>query len=201
MAFQRSSTSFVWLDLETGGPDIRYPVIQAAFAATGPMPDFEILDEFEVKLKFDVADCDPEALKKNSYSPEIWAAEAVEPSTAVKGMKDFLERHCSRQMVSRNGNVYYVARGAGHNVGRFDIPALHKLFSDNGEFCPISYQCLDTLPFFVSMYWLLNRDLKSFSMDALAEVFGVDPGGHDAMEDIYANIAIFSKFLKEGFPE
>lgn len=203
MASNKSDTSFVWLDVETGGPDYyKYPVIQAAFVATGPMPQFKVIEALEVKLTFDPSVCDQEALEVNSYSPGVWAEEAVTPEAAVKVINDFLDRHCSVPKKSRKGNLYFLARGAGHNIARFDIPAIHKLFKDNGGgFCPLAYLGLDTLGFITAMYWLMGRDLESFSMDALAEEFGIEAGGHDALSDVYANIELMRVFLANGFPE
>jgi len=203
MAFEQSRTSFVWLDVETGGPDYyKYPIIQAAFVATGPMPNFEVFEELELKLNFDPSACDEEALEINSYSPGVWAEEAMPPEKAVTVINAFLDQHASAPMTSRKGNRYYLARGAGHNIARFDIPAIHKLFKDNdGGFCPLSYMGLDTLGFITAMYWLLGRELDSFSMDALAEEFQIEAGGHDALSDVHANINLFKTFLTRGFPE
>lgn len=199
MAFKKSNTSFVWLDTETGGTDpLQYPIIQAAFVATGPMPDFEVIEELEVKFQFNPEVCSPEALEKNSYDSDVWEKEAVPPPVAVLKIKEFLERHCSREMTSRQGNKYYVTQAVGHNVAKFDLPALQKLFKDHGEFFPISFLSLDTLYFIVAMYWLTGLDLKSFSMDALAEYFEIEAGGHDALADVHSNIALMRKFLKEG---
>lgn len=201
MAFRRSSTEFVWLDVESGGIELSQPIIQVAFVATGPMPKFEVLEELEVKIQFDPAKCDPEALHVNSYDPEVWAREAVPLSTAVALMADFLERHSSREMTSQKGNTYYIAKGAGHNIASFDIPRIRAAFDAEGTFFPLSYQCLDTLHFFVALHWLRGKDLKSYSMDNLAKLFQIEAGGHDALSDVHANIELMRLYLTQGAPE
>lgn len=63
------STSCI-VAVETGGVKPEHPTIQIA-ALIFDDRTREIVDEIEVKLKFDVNACHPKALKMNHYDAEI----------------------------------------------------------------------------------------------------------------------------------
>ena len=106
----------VFFDLETGGLDPNeHPIIQ--IAAVSFDDQWQQLERFEVKLQFDEADCDPDALKKVHYDRRLWNKHAVHPLTAHKRFSYFLREHATVEKVSRAKSVpYYVAQLFAHNA-------------------------------------------------------------------------------------
>ena len=123
----------VFFDLETGGltPGV-HPIIQ--FAGVAVDEDFNVLEEFEIKLKFDVAKCSKEALDVNSFDPEVWDKMAVDPRAAQLQISAFLKRHATLRLVSKKGRPYTVAAIAGHNAATFDGPFLQAWYKSLAAF-------------------------------------------------------------------
>ncbi|MCA1625996.1 MAG: hypothetical protein LC778_19810 [Acidobacteria bacterium] len=65
----------VYFDFETAGLTDNHPNIQLAAIAVDS-DTFEELDSFEAKIQFDESKADPEALKINHYSRDVWEREA-----------------------------------------------------------------------------------------------------------------------------
>src|ERR1019366_3616301 len=106
--------SLVFFDLETAGLTSAHPDIQLAAIAVDP--DWNELDTFDEKIRFDISRADPEALKLNHYDPAIWEREALGECAVVKSFAAFLGPYKCVQLVSkRTGNPYSVARLAGHH--------------------------------------------------------------------------------------
>lgn len=187
----------VFFDLETGGTESCHPTIQIAAAAVDiSLPDWPITEKFERKVPFNASICDPAALELNHYDPAVWEAEAI-PATQVKTeFKQFLSRHTTLQLVSARGNDYTTAKIAGHNIIRFDLPRLDRLFGEG--FKPYAgWRALDTL---VLASWMFDGDLvtlpgvqypKNIRLETLCEFFGIEiAGAHDALSDVLANVQL-----------
>ncbi len=186
----------VFFDLETSGLSyIKHEIIQIAAVAINR--DYEILDEFEAKLKFDLEKADPRSLKINSYDKEIWDMEAISASRAIIRFDSFLENHKGIELISdRTGEPYTVALLAGHNVVSFDIKFLSQAFrSMDNRFMPASFQGLDTLV--LASWWRkkLVRDgntvPKNIKLETLCEWFEIElVDAHDALADVRANVSL-----------
>lgn len=115
----------MFADLETGGLDpAKHPIIQIAAVAFDI--DWHEVGRFEVKLIFDEADCDPDALKKVSYDRGLWSAHAVQPLTAYERFCYFLREHATVEKYSKRKNVsYHVSRLFAHNA-KFDSEFLWR---------------------------------------------------------------------------
>jgi DNA polymerase III epsilon subunit-like protein len=138
--------SIVFFDTETAGLRHDHPTIQIAAIAVDPASEWQEVEVFEVKLKFDVGVADPEALLMNHYNAETWAREAVLESEAVAKFKAFLERHRSIHMIGKGGKPYTVCRVGGHNIAGFDLDRVSRMFRKHGQFLPVKYSAvLDTL--------------------------------------------------------
>ena len=111
------------MDVETAGlAPAKHPIIQVGAVA------FDVgwneLERFEVKLKFDEADADPESLKKVRYDRRLWSQHAVESQTAHERFCYFLREHATLERFSRKKQKqYHVARLFAHNA-RFDAAFL-----------------------------------------------------------------------------
>ena len=112
----------VFFDLETGGlePGV-HPIIQ--FAAVAVDENFHTLEELELKLRFDIGVCTGEALEVNSFDPDVWEKQAIDPRAAMVAITSFLKRHNTVKLISKRGNPYYVALMVGHNASNFDGPS------------------------------------------------------------------------------
>ncbi len=114
--------TIVFFDLETTGLDpVAHTVIQIAACAVDRVT-FDVIEYFEVKVKFNVSKANPDALTINSYNEDVWKAEAVMPGVARDKFLSFLSRYKSVPKLSKAGNIYNVAQLAGYNSERFDIP-------------------------------------------------------------------------------
>jgi hypothetical protein len=120
----------VYFDLETGGFRFNQPIIQAAFVAVNV--SMEVTASLQVKLRFDPADCNQEALEINHYDPDVWAAEAVSREFAVHEIEAFLTKHKNMQLLSKKGTWYEATRMLAYNAD-FDGPRIQNLFKLTGN--------------------------------------------------------------------
>lgn len=178
----------VFFDLETGGLD---PAVAVNLDEAG-WPEVEA---FECKVRFDLANAEPEALAHNSYDADVWANEAVAPLNARYMFTNFLKRHATVRRISRRGSPYYTAQTAGHNADRFDAEFLLQWYRRADEFCPAEFRVLDT---FQLALWLwhftpeANRP-ESVKLEHLAKHYEVgygEGGAHDALADVRVNVAV-----------
>lgn len=188
--------AIVFFDLETGGTDPRrHPIVQLAAIAVDPEDDMRELETLEVKLRFDPAAADPEALRVNGHDPGVWAREAVEPSEAMKAFSDLLRRHATVQMVSRRtGRPYSVARLAGHNAAAFDKPFIDEWYRAAGEFLPAHPRVLDTHHLALWAH-ALHPEGAAPQSTALGEMIRLhnlarEGAAHEALSDVRATVAL-----------
>lgn len=177
----------VYFDTETGGVEPHHPTISLAAAVVDT--DFREVATFDQRIRFDVATCDPEALKINHYTPEAWR-DAITPAAAK--FARFIEPYRSVRMVSkRTGRPYHVAALAGYNAMTFDLPRLKGMFGD--LFFPCSFFVRDVLQralFYFDERPELVRP-EDFKLTTVAAYFGIDTAGaHDAFTDVRLTIAV-----------
>lgn len=170
----------VFFDLETGGLELRHPVIQLAAIA---LEDFAEVATFEAKIRFDEKVADPEALKLNSYDAETWRRESRPEGLVVNEFSAFLRAHSHCEMISkRTGRPYMVARLAGHNAAAFDAPRLQAMFKRHSAFLPAAYQVMDTLQLAL---WFTGGARASYRLADLCTEYGISAAGaHDALADV-----------------
>ena len=185
--------SLVFFDTETAGLKDTHPTIQLAAIAVDS--GWNVLESFNMKIKFNEADADPEALRMNHYDSGIWAEEAKPEPVVVAAFDSFLQSYKSVEMVSkRTGRPYTVARLAGHNVVTFDMPRLKRMYGE--RFMPAHPAELDTYQ--LAMWYFYDKgdghapvDLK---LQTLAGWFGIEAGdAHDALADVRISIAVAKK--------
>lgn len=197
-----SGQRLVFFDLETGGLDPqRHPVTQ--FAAIAVDDRFEELGSLELKLDFDAASADPEALRLNGYDPSVWRADAVSVDVALRSIADFMKKHATVEKVSqRNGKPYRVARLAGHNAAEFDARFLQALFKRGGAFLPAEYRALDTVQ--LAAWHFLHRAEapENLKLETLVGHFGIqrDGSAHDALSDVRACVELARRILSSSQP-
>lgn len=187
----------VFLDLETAGLRGDSAIIQIGAVAVDAQ--WNEVDSFEQKILFNLAKAEPEALRLNSYSEEVWAREGVSELQAVGAFKSFLEAHRSVELIGKAGRAYTVARVGGHNLVSFDLPRLSSLFKRYGQFLPIQLgQVLDTLQ---GASWFFDRRTprpENLRLLTLGAFFGLDiAGAHDALADARLSAKIAQHLLEE----
>lgn len=193
----------MFLDLETAGLEHHRPIIQ--FAAIAVDADTLIEREsLETKVRFDKRNASRAALSKNSYSSDIWNAEAISPRAAANQLSAFLRRHASVDMLSNSGKLYQLAQLVAHNAS-FDGPFLQAWYERLGEFCPARYQVLCTLQ--RALWWFDEHRLETppsnFKLQTLCEYFGVpltDVDAHDALADVRATLGLYRALRQSGAP-
>jgi DNA polymerase III alpha subunit (gram-positive type) len=179
----------VFFDLETGGLEPgKHPVIQ--FAGIAVDGAWEELEALELKLQFNPASADPEALAVNHYASEAWS-EALSPAPAAITIAAFFRRHASLRKTSKVGRPYTVARVAAHNA-RFDCDHLGAFFKARGEFCPAAlYEPLDTLALARWVSLRSESQPKDHKLGSLCEWLGVPlDAAHDALADVRATVEV-----------
>lgn len=172
----------VFFDLETAGLDLRHPVIQLAAVA---MEGATEIAAFNARIQFNEADCDPEALRLNSYDAAVWAEHAMPPALVVVSFCAWLRPFQTVTLVSkRTGNAYTVARLAGYNALTFDYPRLKRLFGET--FLPCEMRVRDVLQRAL-FYFDEHPDVApppDFKLATVAAYFGIETdGAHDALAD------------------
>jgi DNA polymerase III epsilon subunit-like protein len=174
------------IDTETGGLKPKHPTIQIA-AICVDSETFEEVDAIEMKLRFDPAACDPEALELNSYDPDRWATEALAVGIVTLRLDKFFRKHADLKMIGKDsGKPYQTARLIGHNVG-FDAPRLVALWGDTyPPFC--WWQPIDTVQLAL-WYFFTEPDPakrpRDFKLGTLCEWFEIEVSddAHDALYD------------------
>jgi DNA polymerase III epsilon subunit-like protein len=177
-------TYTVVFDLETGGIEPQHPTIQLAAVALEDVTLQEV-SLFEQKIAFDVAVCDPEALKIVGYDPALWV-KAERAPVVVEQFRVWVKPYSSIAMKGKNPphRPYAVAKMAGYNAATFDMPRLRALYGTS--FCPCSYLVRDVL--YRALFYFDERpDLtppENFKLSTVAAYFGIETtGAHDALAD------------------
>jgi DNA polymerase III epsilon subunit-like protein len=192
--------TIVYFDLETGGLEIHHPIIQLAAVAVAP--DGTELDSFDARIKFNVGDCDPEALKINHYTEAAWA-NAIGPAKAAAMFAGWLNRFkWVTQVSKRTGKAYTVARMGGYNAATFDMPMLMAFFRKLNVFLPAHPRPLDVLQL-ADWYFQINPDqkdgLENTKLESVCKALGVpipEGAAHDALVDVRYT-AKLAQVLKE----
>lgn len=169
----------IYWDLETGGTEPQHPTIQlAAIAVDGGKE----LGAFEQKITFDEAACDPKALEMNHYTRSEWLMAMPGPIVASR-FAAWLKPYSDIERISKAGNPYRVARGAGYNVVAFDWPRLRQLFG--AQFLPIDYLQRDVLQRVLFYCDEHGEAPGNFKLTTVAEWLGLPvDGAHDALFDV-----------------
>ncbi len=190
----------VFVDIETGGLRPSRPIIQLAAVAVDA--NLRALESIELKVRFDESACNPFALKKNSFSREIWAAEGLPRKAAAFKFSAFLRRHATIDLSSSGGTPYRVAQLAAHNA-EFDGPRIHAWFKRIGLFCPARRQVLCTLQ--RCLWHVAEHENETppadFKLRTLCQYFGVplrESEAHDALVDVRATLALYRALVTES---
>jgi DNA polymerase III epsilon subunit-like protein len=190
---ERASMRTVYFDVETGGLRPEHPLIQIAAVAIDDAT-WQELDAIEMKLRFDSARADPEALRMNHYDAALWRALALSSGQAITRFTRFLEPHRTLSRVSqRTGRPYRVAQLAGHHAASFDAPRLQQFFRDAGAFLPADLRVLDTLQ--RALWWFQEHGLPphDYKLGTLCQYFSIpvrEGQAHDALADVRLTVQL-----------
>jgi DNA polymerase III epsilon subunit-like protein len=168
-------------DIETGGLEMRHPIIQ--LAAVAVIDSGKIMDEFQRKIQFREEEADAKALEVNHYDRLVWDREAKPLDAVLMEFSRFLEPHKHIECVSRQGTSYRVARLAAYNA-YFDAPRLQKAYRDAGHFLAADPRVLCILQL---VMWVDRPGPGSLPSYKLADVAGRMSipvnRAHDALAD------------------
>lgn len=186
----------VFVDIETTHLDIDLaePIQIAAIAVD--KSSLKVIDEFEIKIKFNESWANKDALKRNHYNPHKWKLEAVSSVEARILFSSFCQKHATWNRTSKKGNQYTVAEMAGHNADAYDAPIISKWYRANNEYIPLSCWrtgVIDTMHMakIVELVYGENWD-TGFSLRALCDRFGILlKNEHDALEDVRATVDLY----------
>lgn len=126
----------------------------------------------------------------------VWNDQALDAAMVAKTFANFLRTHATVPKTSKTGNLYNVARLAGHNVTAFDIPFLREWYErlesiGKGVFLPADFFALDTLQMALQNMIFRNAGYKNLKLQTLCQHHGIaDEQTHDALDDIYLNVAL-----------
>jgi len=169
--------NLAFIDIETTGLNVlKHEIIEIGCVLT--TPTFEIIEEFELKIKPEhIEDADPVSLKISNYNPDLW----TEALTLGAAMKIFSQKTKDSIMV-------------GQNVA-FDSGFLEYVFAKLKLANSMHYHKLDT----ISIAWAkLHRapDLEHFSLREMCVRFGIDNDRpHTALSDARATYELYKKLM------
>ena len=170
--------NLAFIDIETTGlVPATHEVIEIGAVITDP--DFNVIEEFEIKIKPErIEMADLVALKVNQYQESEWASARPLP----EAMEIFSQKIKDCIMV-------------GHNVA-FDFGFLDYAFAKVGIPNTLHYHKLDT----VSIAWAkLHRepDLDHFSLRELCLRFGIkNERAHTGLSDARATFELYKKLME-----
>ena len=184
----------VFYDIETSWliPN-KHDIIQiAAIAFSIESGNWNELEEFEIKLEFDLEKADPEALKNNCYNKEVWEKEAMPQKRSIKVFSDFLRKYSDvKRTGKKSGKEFLCCRTAGHNIKSFDDPFVRVFFKRMDIFCPMDFmEAYDTIQLALWEFGLkrIGAVPKNYQLGTLCSKLGVPlENAHDALSDIRAN--------------
>lgn len=184
----------IFYDVETGGTESTHPTIQlAAIAVDG---DRE-LGAFEQKIRFNEADCDPRALEINHYEKTAWKDAMPGPIVASR-FAAWLRPYSQIERISKAGNPYQVARGAGYNCIAFDWPRLRALFGT--QFLPIDYLQRDVLQRVLFYCDEHGEAPENFKLTTVAAWLGLPiDGAHDALFDVRLTAKVYREISQRAW--
>ena len=192
----------VFYDIETSGlvPN-KHDIIQiAAIAFSIESGNWHELEEFEIKLEFDLEKADPEALENNCYNKEVWEKEAMTQKRAIRVFSDFLGKHSDVKRVGKkSGKAFFCCRTAGHNIKNFDDPFVRAFFKRMDIFCPMDFmEAYDTIQLALWKFGLrmTGSAPKNYQLRTLCNKLGVPlENAHEALSDIRANSELAKAIL------
>lgn len=190
----------VFIDIETDRlePTTANP-IQIAMIAVDKV-SLEEIEDFEVKIDFDVESASPEALDRNCYDDEVWEYEAIDPATAIGIADDFLLRHSDWKRVTRKGASHITCELAGHNVANYDAVVLKSWYDRRCLYAHFAWWTtgpVDTMHMARCLAWAKGEHWPAYNLEALCERFEISlENSHDALADVIATVEL-AKALKE----
>ncbi|MEK9181568.1 MAG: 3'-5' exonuclease [Patescibacteria group bacterium] len=170
--------NLAFIDIETTGLDLqKNEIIEIGCIIT--TPSFEIIEEFELKIKPEmIENADPVSLKISHYNPNAWESGL----TLKQALSIFSKKVKDCIMV-------------GHNVA-FDFSFLEYAYSKTGIENSMHYHKLDT----ISIAWAkLHRepDLEHFSLRELCLRFGMkNEEAHTGLGDARATLLLYKKLME-----
>jgi DNA polymerase III epsilon subunit-like protein len=186
----------IYFDFETGGVEPHHPNISLAAVA---IKDGVEIESMHLRIQFDEALAQPEALAINHYDKSLWEAEAVSEKAATQRFSDFLSRHKSLALTSaRTGRPYSVARLAGYNSASFDGPRANAMFDRHGMFPPFRRPTLDVLQLVLQYFDTNGISLVNNKLSTVASHFGIPTdNAHDALADCRMTAAVHQKLYSK----
>jgi DNA polymerase III epsilon subunit-like protein len=182
-------TPLVIIDIETGGLELHHPIIQIAAVVFLPETDV-VLQELELKIIFDEAECDEEALKINNYNPVDWFG-AISIEDAMRLLLKLLRDFATTPRQAKKGGQYNVAIAAGYN-SKFDSDRLLHQARQRKMFLPVDPRFLDVMQ--LAMWKLC---LPSYKLIHVAEYLGIPTtNAHDALADVHMTYKVMKKLLE-----
>jgi len=191
-----------WFDIETTGLVMSDDQITQIAAITTDN-EFKPIDRFEVKLR--IHPLRAERLAKSgfdtNYDSKIWAREGVAPRDGILAFIKYLRRHATVLKVSKKGRKYSVAKVAGFNVLRFDMPFLSEMCAyrwstDESPFVPWDWYALDVYPLSIWAEVLRGCPLPH-TLQGLAEYFNIEVDqAHDAFSDVLTTVEVCRELIE-----
>lgn len=181
----------VFIDLETGGRFAwKHPIIQIGAVAFDA--NWREVERFEVKVKFDEADADPDALKKVLYSKHLWEKHAVESATAFDRFSYFLREHATNEWTPKNSEqVQHRAQLFAHNA-TFEREFLDKWkwrlkseHEDRDFYLPADPRIICTMQAAMMAFDQLPPAPPDYRLGTLCEFMGIEFSTNRAHEAVY----------------
>ena len=167
-----------FIDIETTGLLLNKHEIIELGCVLARQNTFEIIEEFDIKIKPErIEDADEIGLKVNGYNEKDW--ENALP------LKQAMEIFAGKT----NGAIM-----VAHNIS-FDSAFLERAFEITGIENKMHYQKLDTVSIaFAKLY--KNKKVERFSLSALCEYFNIEnKKAHTALSDARATYELYKHLM------
>ena len=191
------TTKLVVFDVLTSGLTPEQHQVIAFGALAVEIPSWKERDCIQLRIQLDGSrPADPESLRMNQYSPEIWH-DAVRARDAVRSIATFLDVHATVGKTGRTGRSYEVAQLCCHHAP-FHASFLRALFKEQDKFLPAAYEVLDTLAL---VHWARlalpkERQPADFKLATLCAWLGVPtPAAADPLSRAKAAAALGERLL------
>jgi len=195
--------NIVFYDIETSGLNRnKHDIIQiAAIAFSIEEGAWKELEEFEIKLEFNLEKADPYALQENCYDRDVWEKEAVPQKKAIRLFSEFLRKYSDVKRVGKqSGKAFFCCRTAGHNIKNFDDPFVRAFFKRMDLFCSLDFiEAYDTIQLALWEFGIKRPGSvpENYQLGTLCSKLGIRlENAHDALSDIRANSQLAKAVLK-----
>jgi len=183
-----SDITYAVFDTETGGLDYNtHPLIELHMILVNE--NLEFIAEGGFRLKFNIKDCDPEAMAVNRIDHKTWIPTHNSNKESLSKMIGFIKQNSK--------DSRYVG-AVGHNID-FDVNFLYRaLEKENLNFKFRRNLKVDTIQTARAWSIVFNKPMERLSLNSLLNRFNIKVGElHRAKADTWGTLKVFRRLIND----